>query len=135
MPSMEFSANRRSFGAAAGVNGRSAANGNRAAGPKTWQCASQAPCGNLNEGRRGEGWNEGSGCKFWHCRDGLIRWYTDTHGRKRRLKANAGTFTHQANKIMAATAFSLLEQRVAKLRRYQDAWKLRPGISARRAAA
>ena len=50
------------------VNGRSAANGNRAAGPKTWQCASHAPCGSRKDGWRGEGWNEGLGCKFGMAR-------------------------------------------------------------------
>src|ERR1700681_3228566 len=107
MPSIACSANKLSFGASAGVNGRSAANGNRAAGPKTWQCASHAPCGSLNDGCRGEGWNEGLGCKFDMGETGGFVGRTELVAGHLRPKANARTLGHQAND-----------------------WKLRPGIPA-----
>ena len=95
-PSIACSANKRSFGASAGVKGRSAANGNRAAGPKTWQCASHAPGGSLNDGWRGEGWNEGLGCKFGMDETAWAVDPAELPGRHLTLKANARTSAHQA---------------------------------------
>src|ERR1700686_1734881 len=108
MPSIACSANKRSFGASPGVKGRSAANGNRAAGPKTWQCASHAPGGRRNDGWRGEGWNEGFGCKFGMGETARSVDPVELPDCRLRLKANARRFAHQAND-----------------------WRLRPGIPAR----
>src|SRR5580700_9936378 len=52
-PMVRCMAKRASLGASVGVKDRFSANGKRAAGPNTWQCASHAPSGRVSVGRLG----------------------------------------------------------------------------------